>query len=266
MQELILKPNQKLDEHLEHFNPDTKKWELCNSIEDNQCVFIETPHRIAFGKTNCICGKSMNYLVKQNGHLIRHFKEKTIEHRLEKMVGSVIIWEKFYKKVFGIKYDFSDIKIPKKKKGFNRLVIMAEGITIQQLYDKCNELFPCIKWTNKILDQIIASERTSKNGSYAILIRDEIEADDNLKNICAEGLEKENILGITIEEMLIYHLKYFEETGEHLDIKDITLCTGSRCSNNDDIIGISWWSGKLVIDWYEKCSSSEGLCCREIVC
>ena len=79
---------------------------------------------------------------------------------------------------------------------------MAEGITIQQLYDKCNELFPCIKWTNKILDQIIASERTSKNGSYAILIRDEIEADDNLKNICAEGLEKENILGITIEEML----------------------------------------------------------------
>lgn len=36
--------------------------------------------------------------------------------------------------------------------------------------------------------------------------------------------------GITLRERLLMELSYFEETGNHLDIKGITFCSGSRYS------------------------------------
>ena len=58
---------------------------------------------------------------------------------------------------------------------------------------------------------------------------------------------KEN--GITLRERLLLELAYFDETGEHLDVKGITFCSGSRFSNglvpgvflNNDEVRVLWY-------------------------
>jgi len=150
-------------------------------------------------------------------------------------------WQNFYREVFGQEVDFSGLKIPQKKKGFNRLLILVQGMTPQRLYDKCKELFPTWKWTEKNLDEIVTSDRTAQNGAYAIWVRDRVEADKELKNLSANVLKAKNINGITLEERLIYELKYFKETGRHLDIENVTLCSGSR--NPGGYVPCVCWDG-----------------------
>ncbi|HOK35230.1 MAG TPA: hypothetical protein PLL80_00060 [Candidatus Pacearchaeota archaeon] len=148
-------------------------------------------------------------------------------------------WQKFYNELFGIKINFSNISIPERKKGFNRLIIVAQGITPQQIYDKCAEFFFCWKCTYQNLDECVYSERSAKNGSYAVWFRKVIEPDRELRSLSANNLKKRGIVGITLEERLLMELKYFKETGNHLDRKYITLCSGSRYSNGA-IPGVHW--------------------------
>ncbi|MCX6766620.1 MAG: hypothetical protein NT170_02460 [Candidatus Moranbacteria bacterium] len=63
-------------------------------------------------------------------------------------------WQKFYKKIFGLDLDFSDVRIPDRPSSTKDwwLIIVAKGMTPQQLYSKCKELFPCWCWTDENLD------------------------------------------------------------------------------------------------------------------
>lgn len=54
-----------------------------------------------------------------------------------------------------------------------------------------------------------------------------IEADPEMANKSADELgEPEKY--ITIRERLLMELQYFKETGQHLDLENVTLCAGSR--------------------------------------
>ncbi len=158
-------------------------------------------------------------------------------------------WEIFYLDIFGIKTDFSPLIIPDKREGFDRLLIIDKQMNTDLIYEKCEEMFPCNKWNDDNLNHIVKSDRLAKNGSYAVWIRDRIEADEELKNMFAYGLKDHNVPGITLEERLIYELKYFNETGSHLDLKNITLSTGSRYTNGS-VPTVSWLGNKLWIYWY----------------
>jgi hypothetical protein len=77
-----------------------------------------------------------------------------------------------------------------------------------------------------------------------------IEADEDLRNMSADDLEKKGIKGITLRERLILELQYFNETGKHLDINNWTLCSGSRDSGGF-IPYVYWYSsyGRLYVRW-----------------
>ena len=201
----------------------------------------------------------MSNLFRQIKDLFRQNKEGStlspakafVEHRIpleERSIEELIAeWEGFYQDIFGIKADSSNLQIPEKEPGFNRLIIIAEGMTPQRLYDKCGELFPCWKWASATLDNLVTySERTSKNGAYAIWVRDYVEADEEFKNLSADKIKAKNITTETLEERLAHELKFFRETGEHLDIENITICTGLRYPK-DSVLAVSWVSGKLRI-------------------
>ena len=160
-------------------------------------------------------------------------------------------WAKFYQEVFDLKVDLSFVQLPEKKKGFNRLIIVAPGMTPQKLYDKRKELFPCWKWTDRNLDEIVSSDRSAKDGAYAIWLRDRIEADEELKNLSANDLKRMNIPGVTLEERLLYELKFFKETGKHLDIQNITLGTGSR-SDDGSVPRANWCVDRLEVLWFHS--------------
>ena len=180
------------------------------------------------------------------------------------ILALLVDWQNFYNELFGIETDFSDLQIPEKQEGFDRLIIVAKEMTPQLLYDKCKELFLCWKWTNKNLDKIVKSERIAKNGAYAIWVRNRVEADEELKNLSADDLKKKNISGITLEERLIHELKYFKETGKHLDRDNITLCAGSRYSDGD-VPDVYWYIGELKLRWDSSDFRSDDLRARRAV-
>lgn len=174
-------------------------------------------------------------------------------------------WQDFYQEVFGVEVDISALKIPKKKRGFNRLIVVAQGMTVQRLYDKCEEMFPCWKWIDESLDKTVQSERTSENGAYAVWFRNRIEADEELRDLSANDLKKRKIAGITLEERLIYELKYFKETGEHLDINNVTICAGSRDSDGD-VPNVHLYDGaQMGVNWYHPVCRRANLRSRQAV-
>ncbi len=157
-------------------------------------------------------------------------------------------WEKFYHSI-GIDCDLSGVAIPEDPGDFGRVIIMAQGITPQSAYDLCAKNFPCWKWTDQNLNQIVTSDRTTQKNPYAIRLRDRVEADKELKDLSANGLKKQAITGITLEEREIYELKFFKETGKHLDIQNITLCAGSRYANGH-VPNVLWGGDEVSVDWF----------------
>jgi len=185
------------------------------------------------------------------GQLARFLKK---ENPFEKGGFSEITagWEGFYKKFFGKEYDFSDVVIPERPNvGRWRLLIIAD-LTLEQLYAKCKEQFKCWRWTDDDLDKKVAwNERDAKNGAYAIWVKDETEADENLKDLSANDIKSKGITTETLAEHLIHELKYFDETGEHLDIKNVTLCAGSRYGDGY-VPSVDWHSSldRMDVDRY----------------
>ena len=49
-------------------------------------------------------------------------------------------------------------------------------------------------------------------------------------------------------ERIIFEIKYFSETGKHLDIKGLTFCSGSRYSDGD-VPSAGWALDEFWVDW-----------------
>lgn len=173
-------------------------------------------------------------------------------------------WEEFYREL-GIDCDFSNMRIPKDPGGFGRVIIMAQGITPQSGYDLCAKNFLCWKCRDKNLDEVIVSDRTTKSGAYAIRVRDRDEADEEQKNLSANYLKEQNIPSITLEEREIYELKFFKETGKHLDIENVTLCAGSRYDNGN-VPSMNWYEdSELDVYWSDPDVTFDSLRSRQVV-
>lgn len=177
----------------------------------------------------------------------KKFRELLFEDNIDVSI-SISSWKDFYQKFFGIDVDFSGIKIPEKKPGFDRLIIVAQGLTLNQVYGKCAENFPCSRYIDDLDKTIIQNDRDPIKGSYAIWVKDRIEADEELKNLSANDLKEKNIPGITLLERLLYELKYWAETGKHLDIQNWTLCAGSSDSDGD-VPRVRWYDASLRVYW-----------------
>ncbi len=173
-------------------------------------------------------------------------------------------WEQFYRDL-GINCDLSGVAIPNDPGGFGRVIIMIKGVTPQGAYDLCAKNFPCWKWTDENLDRIVRSNRTAKKGPYAIRLRDRVEADEELKNLSANDLKRQGVAGITLEEREIYELKFFKETGKHLDVMNWTLCAGSR-GDDGDVPNVDWRGGQMSVRWCGPGVPRDGLRSRAAVC
>ena len=178
----------------------------------------------------------------------------------------LVRWETLYRDL-GITADFSGLKIPAKRQGFDRLIAVPRGIKIQQVYDACVGAFKCWKWTNENLDAIVTeNDRDPANGNYAIWVRERVEADEERKNKSANQLRERGVQGITLLEHLLYGLKFFKETGRHLDINNITLCTGSRYRGGAvPSVDFREFSGEAGVDWDRPGFASGILRSREVV-
>lgn len=175
-------------------------------------------------------------------------------------------WQNFWKGIDGKDHDFSSVRILEKPEGNWRLLVI-DDIALETLYVKCKERFKCWRWTNDNLDKIVTyNERDAKNGPYAIWVRDEIEVDEKYKNISADQIKEMSVKTETLAERLIHELKYFKETSKHLDIRNRTLCAGSRCSDGG-VPGVRWSGddGEMDIYWCYSSGVHGCLRSREVV-
>ncbi len=166
--------------------------------------------------------------------IIEYFASKpsVIQDLTPWTVSALMNWRDFYQKYFGIDLDTTSIRIPEKVNGFDRLVVIAKGVRLNQVWNiyKDREIPTWQWWSGSLENAMQESERGSVKRSYAFWVRDSQEADDEMKNISAEmianGEEKidvENLL-----ERLVHGLKFWDETKKHLDVNNITLCASSR--------------------------------------
>lgn len=106
----------------------------------------------------------------------------------------------------------------------------------------------------------------SRDGSYAVSFRKNVEADEEFKNLSANDLKNRDHKGITLLERLLLELGYFLATGKHLDEKNWTLCTGSR-NRDGNVPSVNWDPGYrgVDVDWYSPDRFSGSLRSRSVV-
>jgi hypothetical protein len=200
------------------------------------------PSSLSFDVAQRLIGKKRN--------ITKKVKEFFLANDVNNHSELIVEWQALYKKLFGKEYDLSNVIVPERpSEGRWRLLIIAD-LTLEQLYAKCKERFKCWRWMNDDLDKKVTwNERDAKNGAYAIWVKDEVEADEELKNLSANNIKAKSIITETLAERLIYELKFFDETGSHLDINSWTLCTGSRYDDGN-VPYVFWNSGdELCVDW-----------------
>lgn len=181
--------------------------------------------------------------------------------------GQVAEWQEFYRGYFDIECDFSSLKIPAPRIGFSRLIIIAAGLTANDVYQVCRELFgPCRKYAGDLHATLPTNDRTPANGAYAFWVRNGVEADQEWRNTSADLLKERGIQSETLLERLIHELKYFSETGNYLDACSVTLCAGSRLSGGGVPHSGRQSEGRLNVLFCHHKYADGVLGCREVVC
>jgi hypothetical protein len=174
-------------------------------------------------------------------------------------------WVKFYREVFGVELDLSKLTMPAHREGFDRLLVVAEGFSCDRVYNACKQHFACWKYTDWTLDEAVSTnDRNPASGSYAVRIRERVEADEELASKSANDLASMQIPSITLLERLILELKYWKETGNHLDIQKVTLCAGSRNSDGD-VPGVDWHDDGLHVHLHRVGTRCANFRSRQVV-
>jgi hypothetical protein len=175
-------------------------------------------------------------------------------------------WQAFYQDLFEISIDYSRLNIPAYQSGFDRLLIIAQGMSSERLYHKYREFFMGWKSTNKNLDDVVQSDRSSKDSSYAVWCQETVEADPGLQNLSAAELKARGIACMTLEERLLFELKYYKEGKWHLDPDTFTLCAGSRYTDGYvPTVRYRVTAVGLGIHWYDAQDRFPAVRARQVV-
>ncbi|MFA6428420.1 MAG: hypothetical protein WCW02_02640 [Candidatus Buchananbacteria bacterium] len=205
--------------------------------------------------------------------LARDIKIKLeLELREFQEIMKKIDWQDFYKKIFDLECDFSKVVIPEKKEGFDRLLIMAQGLAAYLLFSVTQRLNgrapnPALTAINSFI-----SDRTTV-APYAFWVRDE-EVDVEFDGLSAKEIKDQGLVTETLEERLLHGLKYFKETGYNLDTLAGTLCAGSYFKDGSKVPplittpyvrSIGRTNPVIRIDMcrYDRCDTN--LCARAVV-
>ncbi len=179
-------------------------------------------------------------------------------------------WECHFHEVYGLKIDLAGIKLPPLRQGFGWGVVRLPELSAQQMFEILTRRFNGRTWKwcddiDKNLDQTF-EVRTTVNGPYVIWCRDRVEADEELKNLSANNLVERGTNCMTALERIMLEGWFHWKTsgGGHLDIKNITLCAGSRWSDGN--VPNAYWHGKFCVSrHYVGSRPGVGIRAREAV-
>lgn len=164
-------------------------------------------------------------------------------------------WQKTYD-TLGMSAEYAEaIKTLGVHENPNLWVVPAvKGVTCNKVVAALRSLDGIYTYVDDLNKDVPTNDRDpNRDGSYAISFLRTIEADEENKNKSANVLAQGGHKGITLLERLLMELGYFLTTGQHLDVKNITLCAGSRDSDGN-VPGVYGSSGARGV--YVGCCSS----------
>ncbi|MFH0853171.1 MAG: hypothetical protein V1853_02090 [bacterium] len=237
-------------------------------------------------------GERVKYWMSEGSAELRAMMEGILFWNLHRALAE---WDAFYKIFFDKNTLLAEpgcypkFKIPDFQPGFDRLIVVAQGITLDQVIKACQCYFVVgvnLMRSEGEYDRWLADlqdDRTTEQ-SYAILVRDSSEADPGLEKKSANQLADERVLGMTLLERMLFELKYYAETGRHLDGRHSfpdnshdfsmpssglydtsTLITGTRSGSN--CYSVTWRDcSHVFIDWEMPDTVHFQLRARQVIC
>lgn len=137
-----------------------------------------------------------------------------------------IDWSRVYK-TLGMKFEPGDLAIDPDPNFWD--VYVLKGVTANRVVEVLRGFGVDVSLYVDDLDGDVNNlKRDPKNGSYRVRFKKTVEADPDLAEKSADDLDAEGIDGIALVERLLLELGYFLATGNHLDVENATLCSGSR--------------------------------------
>ncbi|HLD70720.1 MAG TPA: hypothetical protein VI937_02465 [Negativicutes bacterium] len=181
-------------------------------------------------------------------------------------------WRIFYKKFFNYKLDVESIRIPTRLDGYDRLIVVAKGFTLNQIYAAMAKQFTCSSYADDLDKVVIHNARdANRDGTYAVWVRDQREADKENRSKSAYDLwgTKNPVFVpempfITLGERMLYELKHWDETGDQLDQDSWTQCLGSRGADGD-VLCVRFAPGYVHVSWSGCLNSGPDLGARSAV-
>ena len=156
--------------------------------------------------------------------------------------------ERFYVKHSGLSLDFSTLPVPPRPDYPCRAIVVLPSITNNRVFDACTKTFDGKTWRyEKNLDTVTDVVKRPE-GPYVTWVRDTVEADPDMANKSASDIETAGTNTLTLKERMLFELRYFNETGKHLDIDNWTLCAGSRYADGG-VPACCWGGGEFCVGW-----------------
>ncbi len=212
--------------------------------------------------------EDIRYLVTPEGEdLLKEFAKTVREKRSGGMLAikrQLEEWTLFYRKHFGI--ELGEVQVPNHQPGFDRLIIVSKELCrpvklngneeervqpMNWVFTVCERLFTSWKYADDLDADVTENDRHPKDGTYAVWVRDRVEADEENKSQSANQRREQKRTDQTLLERMLHEIKYFEETGKHLDLENMTLCAGSR--HQDGYVPDCFWGSayrRFRVDWY----------------
>ena len=156
--------------------------------------------------------------------------------------------KRFYRKVFGLKVDFSSVAIADDPGGLGLELFVPKGMTENRAWAKIKERFPARSDYGDDHDSMVPTNERVATESYGKRFRPRVEADEENKNLSANALAERGGENITLLERFLLELWYHWKTGQHLDIQCITLCAGSR--DHSGYVPGTYWSDDKFQVWH----------------
>ena len=195
----------------------------------------------------------------EDGSLNGTHVQAFLEHRNPFDLDNIVIdWKKVYE-LLGIKANINNDAL--NNPGFWTVPVF-KGVTPNKVVKALRSLGVTMNLYTEDLDKgVPTNDRDpAKDGNYVAKFQRTIEADPALKEKSAETLVEEKISGITLLERLLLELGYFISTGNHLDLDNITLCSGSR--NSGGYVPDVHWDvdgREVYVSWLSPSRSYPGL-------
>lgn len=201
---------------------------------------------------------SSNVTASQLSELFRQIRDRSInginlqrflDHQnLFELDAVDVDWSRVYK-ALGMKFEPGDLAIEPDPNFWD--VYVQKGVTPNKIVEAFRGLGVEVNsYTNDLDAEVKNIRRDPSKGPYRVRFKKTFEADEDLAEKSADDLAAAGIDGITLVERLLLELGYFLATGNHLDVENVTLCSGSR-SSGGHVPSVDWhaYDRRLCVDW-----------------